>query len=124
MLSRHTICFLMLLSSILLVGCKPQAAPTDPNVAQQSLETMLKAWKDGGKSADLKSGQPEIIAVDDDWESGVKLKSYRSMGTPFDDGKNLHCSIELTLVTKAGREYKREIVYIVGTSPVITIFRR
>jgi hypothetical protein len=114
----------MLLSSILLVGCKPQAAPTDPNVAQQSLETMLKAWKDGGKSADLKSGQPEIIAVDDDWDSGVKLKSYRSIGTPFDDGKNLHCTIELTLVTKAGREYKREIVYIVGTSPVITIFRR
>jgi hypothetical protein len=124
MLSRHTICFLMLLSSILLVGCKPQAAPTDPNVAQQSLETMLKAWKDGGKSADLKSGQPEIIAVDDDWDSGVQLKSYRSIGTPFDDGKNLHCTIELTLVTKAGREYKREIVYIVGTSPVITIFRR
>ena len=124
MLSRHTVCFLLLLSSIFLVGCKPQAAPTDPNIAQQSLETMLKVWKDGGKSADLKSGQPEIIAVDDDWESGVKLKSYRSLGTPFDDGKNLHCTIELTLMTKAGREYKREIVYIVGTSPVITIFRR
>jgi len=124
MLGRHSVCLLLLLGSMFLIGCKPQAAPTNPNVAQQSLEKMLKIWKDGGKSADLKSGQPEIIAVDDDWESGVKLKSYRSVGDPFDDGKNLHCTVELTLVTKAGREYKREIVYIVGTSPVITIFRR
>jgi len=124
MLSRHSVSLLLLLGSMFLIGCKPQAAPTNPNIAQQSLETMLKTWKDGGKSADLKSGQPEIIAVDDDWESGVKLKSYRSVGDPFDDGKNLHCTVELTLVTKAGREYKREIVYIVGTSPVITIFRR
>lgn len=124
MLSRYTYictCLLVLLS---LVGCQNTPKPSNNETALQSLEKMLDTWKSGGKAADLKSASPSVIAVDDDWERNVGLVAYKIQPNPFDDGVNLHYTVILTLKNAKGREVKKEQVYIVGTNPVITIFRK
>jgi hypothetical protein len=40
------------------------------------------------------------------------------------DGTNLHIPVELTLKDDKGKESKPKVLYIVGTSPVVTVFRR
>lgn len=114
-------CFIGLL---LLSGCQTKSRPSDQSIAQQSIEKMLETWKSGGKATDLKGATPSIIAVDDDWERNVVLNDYRVETNPFNDGANLHFTVSLTLKNKQGKEVKKEQVYIVGTNPVITIFRK
>jgi hypothetical protein len=108
----------------LLSGCQTKSRPADQSIAQQSIEKMLETWKSGGKATDLKVATPSIIAVDDDWERNVVLNDYRVETNPFNDGVNLHFTVGLTLKNKQGKEVKKEQVYIVGTNPVITIFRK
>lgn len=119
-----TSCCVCALCLLMVVGCQPGPRPSDSVAAQQALEKMLKTWKNGGKALDLKVAEPSIIAVDDDWERSVVLKNYRLQANPFDDGVNLHFTVDLTLMNKQGREFRKVQVYIVGTNPVITIFRK
>lgn len=111
-------------SLLLLCGCQAKSQPSDPSLAQQSIEKMLETWKGGGAATDLKVATPSIIAVDDDWERNLALSDYRVETNPFNDGVNLHFTVRLTLKNKQGKEVKKEQVYIVGTYPVITIFRK
>jgi len=123
-MNRHLCCIpLLLLSCLVAIGCQPSAKPSDPQVARQSLQTMLDLWKNGGSAAELKAGTPSIVCVDDDWEQGGKLVEYKVDDAPFDDGNNLHFKVKLSIKTKQGRDINKTITYIVGTHPVITIFR-
>jgi hypothetical protein len=104
-----------------LAGCtqsKGRNLPLDKTVARDSLKKFLETWKSGGKPSDLKNASPSIIVSDDDWNAGKKLASYTISSEEKDDGTNAHLTAELTI---DGR--KRNQKYIVGTSPVITIFR-
>lgn len=114
-------CMVILLS---LVGCYGAPKASDRQIALESLEKTLDTWKAGGRAADLKNANPAIIAVDDDWERSVSLMGYQIQPNPFDDGVNLHYTVTLTLKNTQGREVKKEQVYIVGTNPVITVFRK
>lgn len=124
MLSRMTYICTCSIFFLTLVGCQNTPRPSNSSTALQSLEKMMETWKSGGKAEDLKKASPSIIAVDDDWERSVALSSYRIQPSPFDDGVNLHFTVELMLKGKQGKDVKKEQVYIVGTNPVITIFRK
>ncbi len=95
----------------------------DREVAHQSLLTFLESWKQGERPEGLKQRSPAIVAGDWAWESGQRIISYRIVGDPTDDGANLHSTVEVTTEGARGRRKKEQITYIVGTSPVITIFR-
>lgn len=119
----------MLLSSIaaaclMVSGCDQGARDLalDRNLARQSFVQFLETWKDGGRPGDLKEGDPAMIVGESTWEGGWSLTSYRLVDTKTDDGTNLHATAELVLRNPAGREVKSIKTYIVGTSPVITIF--
>jgi hypothetical protein len=114
----------LLLCIPVMLGCQKANFPTDADLAQRSIEKMLKTWQSGGTAADLKLAQPSIIAVDDDWERKGELLAYEIQPQPFNDGVNMHFTVKLTLKSKQGRDVKKEMVYIVGTHPVITIFRK
>ena len=108
--------------ALLAPGCSPgpqKAAAVDAEQARQALGTALDAWKAGKKPGDLKSGSPPITVQDLDWEGGAKLTSYELAGEGTLDNANLRIPVVLMI---AGGQPK-EVSYVVGTSPSITVFR-
>lgn len=107
----------LLVFVLLLSGCQSEAQPLplDEPLARQSMENALQAWVDGKSPADLK---PEIIMGDSGWEQGKKLTSFEILkDEETSDGSNLHIRVRRKFDSGESK-----VIYIVGTSPVITIF--
>ncbi len=113
-----------------LAGCGPRGATAlslDKALARASLTRFLDAWRDGQKSDQLASAQPPVIGRDPAWSDGQDLLAYELLGET-DDGANLHARVKLKLGRKnsdvgPANLATQEVTYLVGTSPVITIFR-
>jgi hypothetical protein len=103
-------------------GSSGRPMPLDKQLAKDSFNVFLESWKRGEQQTALKDKSPSIIANDPDWAAGAKLKSYKPVNLEKDDGSNLHPTVELVLQTKQG-EQTTQVTYVVGTSPVITVFR-
>ena len=112
----------MFLIAIVGLGCGSggSAPELDAGLAQRSLTTVLDAWKQGQTSDSLQQGSPKIVAVDNQWQSGLKLVDYKVLDTSTNDGSNLHVPVELELEDGAGVRSKQTVNYTVGTSPQIT----
>ena len=107
-----------------LVGCSDNGVKTvDADGARQALRTTLEAWKKGGPIGSLKDQTPSIVAQDMDWEAGATLVKFDVLDVGKDGSVNLRIPVELTLQDKAGKEVKKKVKYMVGTSPSITVFR-
>jgi hypothetical protein len=111
---------------LMVAGCggthsKPM--PLDEQVAKDSFKAFLDAWQAGEQQSALKNKSPSIVGGDPEWEAGAKLISYKVLDTAKSDGSNLHPTAELVLQTNQGRQTSK-ITYVVGTSPVITVFRK
>lgn len=107
----------LLVFMLFLSGCQSEAQPLplDEPLARQSVEKALQAWVDGKTPADLK---PEIIMGDSGWEQGKKLTSFEILkDEETSDGSNLHIRVRRKFDSGESK-----VIYIVGTSPVITIF--
>lgn len=115
----HRLCVLLV---IVAAGCQQTARslPLDQPQAREACMVFLTAWKDGKKIEDLK---PRIIGRDSDWEAGKKLDAFEILPDEKSDGPNLHLTVRRTLKDDKGRATKQEVQYVVGTSPVITVFR-
>ncbi len=106
-----------------LSGCSsgPQH-PVAPEQAKQTLEKVLNGWKEGKPADTWRKEKPEIVVQDFDWTTGKKLTSFEILG----DGKAvdavLHCEVKLVL-DDAGQSKTKTVTYLVGTSPVLTVFR-
>ena len=105
-----------------LVGCQRTARnlSLDEDKAKEACETFLTAWKSGGSYVDL---EPDITSKDEDWDAKRKLVAFKLLPNEFSDGANLHIPVRLTLKEGQGAEYDTDVIYIVGTSPMITVFR-
>lgn len=112
----------------LLAGCGPdrvqKQAPVNVSVAETTLTKTLDAWKDGKKPDELGSQSPKIVAQDMDWQMGAKLTDYKVTGNSVPKDANLIAEVELKLIAPDGKEKKKTVKYIVGTSPVLTVFRQ
>lgn len=92
----------------------------DAELARSSLEKALKAWVEGKKPADLK---PEITVGDAMWNAGKKLVSFEiKTADEKSDGSNLYIPVLREMKDDKGKVTKAEMIYVVGTSPVVTIF--
>jgi hypothetical protein len=83
---------------------------------------MLDAWKAGRKAEEMRSESPEMIVGDADWKRGRRLADYE-IGSGVFDGKNLRIPVTLTIVRPPKGQQKVVANYIVGTRPVVTLFR-
>ena len=120
LLDSRSFGMLLLFCCTTLVGCGQTNAPTDPALARNSLSQALDLWKSGAAHSELQS-KTQIVMSDIDWKAGRKLESYRIVEGDRDDGVNLHSTVELKL--KGGSAKPRQVTYIVGTAPVVTIHR-
>jgi len=113
-------------SAILCQGCgggPGRAAPVDSPRAREALRTALESWKKGEPPATLKSASPSIVVQDLDWMGGSKLVDYEITGEGKFDDANLRIPVKLTLKSPAGKDVKKGVSYVVGTDPVLTVFR-
>ena len=117
-----------LLTSLVLAaaaGCTRQqhAAAVNPELARQSLRQVLDGWKRGDDLAAFRQATPNITVQDMDWTRGYKLLDYEVVGDGKYDDANLLCPVKLKLQDPKGNAVSREVTYMVGTDPVITVFR-
>jgi hypothetical protein len=120
--------FVVLLSFVLLgvaAGCTGQkhAAAVNPELARKSLRQVLDGWKRGDDMVTFRQSSPSITVQDMDWTSGYKLLDYEVVGDGKYDDANLLCPVKLKLQDPKGNAVSREVTYMVGTDPVITVFR-
>lgn len=117
--SRRVLPLLICLS---LVGCSASHR-VQPDVAEKTLRTTLESWKNGQTAESLQKAAPPIVVQDLDWTGGAKLVNFEILpgGKPVD--ANLYAQVKLTLRDAKGSETERTVTYVVGTSPVLTVFR-
>jgi hypothetical protein len=94
----------------------------DEGLARQLLHEVLETWKNGGSLEALRQESP-IVAQDMEWRTGSALLDYEIVGEGKNDDANLRCPVKLTVRDKRGRVVKKQVTYIIGTDPVITVFR-
>lgn len=114
------------LLSVSASGCGQASArdlQVDTNSARNSLQVFLETWKSGREASALKRLPAAIYGTDDDWGRGVQLLDFRVLPDEFNDGANLHLKTELVLKKGRARPRKSRVTYVVGTSPVVTVFR-
>jgi hypothetical protein len=130
-LRQHKVNVLLgfLIGVLLLIsasGCGQVSARdlrVDTDSARTSLQVFLETWKNGQDASALKQPPAAIHGTDDDWGRGFKLVEFRVLPDEFNDGANLHLKTELVLKEGRGRPRKSRVTYVVGTSPVVTVFR-
>lgn len=113
-------------ASALAAGCSSgprRAGPVDAGLARESLRKALESWKNGEQPNGLRDASPSITIQDMDWRAGYTLVTYEILGDDKEDAANLHCPVRLTLRDQQGREVKKQVTYVIGTDPVITVFR-
>lgn len=108
----------------LLVGCGgPRAYKVNPETARQTLIQVLDHWQAGETPESLRDLTPEIVVQDFDWAGGAKLTEYEIDGDGEARDANLYVTVRLSLVASDGRESTKVVRYVVGTAPVLTVFR-
>ena len=114
--------FGLALLCVVMVGCSRSARSLSLNQpkAKEACTAFLTAWKEGKKVGDL---APKITGRDSDWETGKKLESFEILPEGRSDGTNLHLTVRRILKDAKGAEIKQEVAFVVGTSPVVTVFR-
>lgn len=124
--SRSRCCLIAVLLLVGHLGCSSgrQYAPkVDPDAARAALKTTLESWKSGGTPESLQSGPDAITVQDFDWMGGYKLVDYSIEGDGQDDDANLRIPVKLTLLDPSGKEVQKQVTYVVGTAPAVTVFR-
>ncbi len=108
------------------VGCGSSSGPwkLDAEIARESLEASLKAWKAGEPASSLEQKSPKIIVGDVDWSAGKKLLEFKIRDEESNEGTNLRKSVELTVQAESGPPLRVEAAYLISTRPVITVFRQ
>jgi hypothetical protein len=112
----------LVLYCVAVVGCSRNARNLSLNQpqAREACTAFLKAWQEGKKASDL---APKIVGRDSDWEAGKKLQAFDLLPGDRSDGTNLHLKVRRIVKDDKGRQINEEVAYVVGTSPVVTVFR-
>jgi hypothetical protein len=121
----HPVCGRLYVAGVLLfaAGCgSGGGVPATEEAAREALGKALGAWKSGTSAEAMRQQSPEVVVGDSDWKQGRRLTGYEIGGGSF-DGKNLRVPVTLTMSVPPRGQRKLIINYIVGTSPVVTVFR-
>jgi|GEM_PF-458162 len=116
---------LLLTCAGFVAGCS-EAHPVDPvrpEIARETLEAVLTAWKEDRTAESLQQQSPAIVVQDVDWMTGAKLTSFRLIDAGKVVGANLSIEVELSLIDSQGKSKVQNVWYLVGTDPALTVFR-
>jgi len=128
MTSKMRYCSLMatFLSTFALAGCGSgpyESAPVNASIARDTLNAALESWKEGASIESLKDDFPSIVVQDFDWSGGAKLLDYEVLDDGKPESANLVAQVKLSLEDNEGTKSEKTVTYLVGTAPVLTVFR-
>lgn len=110
---------------IALAGCSGGSAPAvaDQGRARQTLDLALESWRKGEDVETMKRASPAIVVVDPRWASGARLTKFSVEGEGKPSGAERAFTVTLWLANPQGKESREQVVYKVGTDPILTVFR-
>jgi hypothetical protein len=113
------------LALIALAGCGGSDVPvaTDEDKARQTLDLALTSWQGGKTVEQMKDGDPSIVISDPKWSRGDALKKYEVTGPGKPSGSEREFTVVLWLADAQGKEAREQVVFRVGTNPILTVFR-
>ncbi len=116
---------LLLFMSLYISGCGYSAAEhrVTSTTARSTLESVLKSWQAGESSESWQEKTPKVVVQDMDWRAGAKLQSFEILGEGEAIDANLHCQVKLKFAQPQNGKKEVTVTYLVGTSPVLTVFR-
>jgi hypothetical protein len=123
---RRRFFFGVVLCSLFPIGCGSgpyQSAPVNAQKARETLTAVMDSWKAGQTVEVLKNNSPSIVVQDSDWAGGMKLHEYEVLGAGEEVDANLIAKVKLTLENNRGATIDKTVYYVVGTAPVLTVFR-
>ena len=109
----------------ILTGCGGPyiSAPVKVDVARKTLVSTMESWKGGETPDGVRKKSPSVVVQDMDWTNGAKLIEYEILGDGKPVDANLIAKVKLKLSGADGKETVKTVTYVVGTSPVLTVFR-
>jgi hypothetical protein len=116
---------LMAFLTCTLVGCGYSASEhrVTSTTARSTLEAVLKSWQNGESAESWQEKTPQVVIQDMDWKAGAKLQSFEILGEGEAIDANLHCQVKLKFAQPQKGKSEQTVTYLVGTSPVLTVFR-
>lgn len=117
-------CFFTSTTLFLCLGCGVDpSVPVSPDVARSTIRQVLEEWKSGSTIAAQRTANPPVVVQDMDWANGLTLNEYEFVGDGFPEGANLIAKVKLSLSNEKGTIVDKTVFYVIGTSPVLTVFR-
>jgi hypothetical protein len=116
----------MFLGAFAVAGCGSgpyKSAPVNPDIARDTLNSAMESWKSGETIESLKADSPSIVVQDLDWSAGAKLLDYEVLDDGKPESANLVARVKLSLEDQDGATSEKTVTYLVGTAPVLTVFR-
>jgi hypothetical protein len=112
--------------SLFFVGCRGNSLPpeTDASQGRAAIKTVLDTWAKGGNFADLKNGNPAIVAYDPDWEAGNKLTKYEIDPADKRIGVDLLLRVTLSLKKADGKAQDKTVNFSVAIGPQTVVLRK
>ena len=104
-----------------LSGCKKSASDyiSPDEVAQQAVESALRAWQEGKSPGILEGTKPPVQVVDGQWQSGQKLKNFEILGEEETEGAPRWFAVKLML----DPHQEQEVHYVVVGKGSVIVFR-
>jgi hypothetical protein len=98
-------------------GCESDTAryPPTMDIARQSLEAALAAWRDDRPIGSIERRSPPVRMVNWSWRSGEKLEAFQVVGKADVDGRE-EFTLRLTMTEPRGAKAARYVVY--GRDPI------
>jgi hypothetical protein len=109
--------------AVLAAGCRPTPAPSDPDLARETLRQALEAWKRGDPPDALAKADPPVVAADRQWQGGAKLLDYTIHPAVEPKGFDQHFTATLSLQDAAGKRTQQKAAYDVSTTPKRVVVR-
>ncbi len=113
------------LALIALVGCGGSDVPvaTTEDKARETLDLALTSWQKGMTVDQMKAATPSIAIRDPKWSRGDTLKKYEVTGPGKPSASERQFTVILWLADADGKETREQVTFLVGTDPVLTVFR-
>lgn len=109
---------------VAMIGCGPRPPePADPGAARAALTQALDAWQQGQTPTDLQASSPPIHVADVDWQGGWKLHKYKLDAKDVMHGAAVRLGARLSLRSPKGKTAEKQVFYLVGTQPTLTVVR-
>ena len=116
---------LWIIGLVVIPGCGNTAGPyaVREDLARETLNLALESWQSGQSAASLREREPPVVVQDFDWSAGKRLKEFSVLTEGEALDANLSVQVRLVLMDEKGSSAAKEVWYLIGTDPALTVFR-